>query len=174
MPQISAETLPAAFYRDAALYESERRRIFARTWQLVGHEARLAEPGQWIAQTIAGYPVIVVRGKDRIRAFHNVCRHRAGPLAPDGEGSCGQNLVCRYHGWRYALDGRLAGARDFGPAEGFDPREYGLVPLACESWRGFVFVNMDTSARPLASVDEPGPRGNRTPLRGEADSRCFL
>ena len=99
--------------------------------------------------------MIVVRGKDRIRAFHNVCRHRAGPLAPDGEGSCGQNLVCRYHGWRYALDGRLAGARDFGPAEGFDPREYGLVPLACESWRGFVFVNMDTSARPLASVLTP-------------------
>ncbi len=155
MSRTSAQTLHAALYRDPAVYENERRRIFARSWQLIGHEAQLAEPGQWIAQTIAGFPIIVVRGEDRIRAFHNVCRHRAGPLAPDGEGSCERNLVCRYHGWRYALDGRLASARDFGPAEGFDPREYGLVPLACESWRGFVFANMDASARPLPAVIAP-------------------
>src|SRR2546423_4143836 len=124
MPQMSAETLPAALYRDPPVYERERHRIFAQSWQFMGHESQLAEPGQWLALTIAGYPVIAVRGEDKIRAFHNVCRHRAGPLAPDGQGNCGRNLVCRYHGWRYALDGRLASARDFGPAEGFDPREY--------------------------------------------------
>jgi choline monooxygenase len=160
MSQFSAETLPAALYRDAPVYERERRRIFARSWQFMGHEAQLAEPGQWIAFTIAGYPVIAVRGEDRIRAFHNVCRHRAGPLAEDGEGRCERNLVCRYHGWRYALDGRLASARDFGPAEGFDPRAYGLIPLACESWRGFLFVNMDASAASLA--DSLAPLAART------------
>jgi choline monooxygenase len=155
MPQFSAETLPARLYRDPAVYEHERRRIFARSWQLVGHETQLAEPGQWLALTIGGYPIIAVRGEDRIRAFHNVCRHRAGPLAPDGEGRCEGNLVCGYHGWRYALDGRLASARDFGPAEGFDPRAYALVPLACESWRGFVFINMDASAPSLPSAVMP-------------------
>jgi choline monooxygenase len=155
MPQFSAETLPALLYRDASHYERERRRVFAHSWQFMGHETQLAEPGQWLALTIAGYPVVAVRGEDRIRAFHNVCRHRAGPLAPDGQGRCERNLVCRYHGWRYALDGRLASARDFGPAEGFDPREYGLVRLACESWRGFVFVNIDTSAPSLASSLAP-------------------
>lgn len=156
MHRIAAETLPASLYRDPALYETERRRIFARTWQLVGHEAQLPEPGSWLAAAIAGFPLIVVRGSDEcIRAFHNVCRHRAGPLVPDGQGKCEGQLVCRYHGWRYALDGGLASARDFGPTEGFDPREYGLVALACEIWRGLVFVNMDRSAPPLAQAIAP-------------------
>jgi len=155
MPQFSAESLPARFYRDPARYENERRRIFARSWQLIGHEAQLAEPGQWLALTIAGYPIIAVRGEDRIRAFHNVCRHRAGPLAPDGEGRCDSNLTCRYHGWRYALDGRLASARDFGRADEFDPRQYRLLSFACETWRGFVFVNMDASPSSLESAITP-------------------
>lgn len=156
MNRIAAETLPAALYRDPSLYETERRRIFARTWQLVGHETQLGEPGAWLAVTLAGYPLIVVRGNDeRVRAFHNVCRHRAGPLAPDGQGRCDGALVCRYHGWRYALDGRLASARDFGPAEGFDPRAYGLFGVLCESWRGFLFINVDQDAPPLASVIAP-------------------
>jgi len=103
--------------------------------------------------SVAGYPLIVVRGEDGVlRGFHNVCRHRAGPLADDGEGKCAGALVCRYHGWKYALDGRLANARDFGPAEGFDPREYALYPVRCESWRGFVFVNMDRDAPPLSGA----------------------
>lgn len=160
MPRIRAETLSASLYRDPSVYEQERRCIFARSWQLIGHEAQLSEPGQWLAATIAGYPGIAVRGEDRIRAFHNVCRHRAGPLAPEGEGRCERNLVCRYHGWRYALDGRLASARDFGPAEGFDPREYGLLPLACEIWRGFIFVNMNLSAPSLSAAT--GPLAERT------------
>ena len=112
MRPTAAETLPAAFYRDPSLYEAERRRVFARSWQLIGHEAQLEETGAWLAVSIAGYPLVVVRGEEgNIRAFHNVCRHRAGPLAPEGQGRCEGVLVCRYHGWRYALDGRLAGAR---------------------------------------------------------------
>src|SRR5438105_4836303 len=165
MSRFSAETLPAEFYRDPSHYETERRRIFARTWQLIGHETQLAEPGAWLAVTVAGYPVIIVRAEDRIRAFHNVCRHRAGPLAPDGQGKYEGSLTCRYHGWRYALDGRLASARDFGPAEGFDPREYGLVALTCETWRGFVFVNMDASAASLATTIAPlAERARHMPL----------
>jgi choline monooxygenase len=63
--------------------------------------------------------------------------------------------VCRYHAWKYALDGRLASARDFGPAEGFDPRDYALFPLKVETWRGFVFVNMDAEAAPLMEAIAP-------------------
>lgn len=156
MHRIAAETLPAALYRDPSLYETERRRIFARSWQLVAHEAQLPEPGAWLAIILAGYPLILVRGNDdRIRCFHNVCRHRAGPLAPDGRGRCDGALVCRYHGWRYALDGRLASARDFGPAADFDPRAYGLIGALCENWRGFLFANIDRDAPPLASVIAP-------------------
>jgi len=90
-----------------------------------------------------------------VRGFHNVCRHRAGPLAEDGEGHCEGAIVCRYHGWRYALDGRLANARDFGPAEGFDPRDFALFSLKCETWRGFIFVNMDSDAAPLGETIAP-------------------
>jgi choline monooxygenase len=116
----------------------------------------LPEPGAWLALTLAGYPLILVRGSDdKIRAFHNVCRHRAGPLAPDGEGRCDGTLVCRYHGWRYALDGRLASARDFGPAADFDRRAYGLIGAGCENWRGFLFVNIEQDAAPLADVIAP-------------------
>jgi choline monooxygenase len=109
-----------------------------------------------VATSAAGFPIIVVRDKDgTIRAFHNVCRHRAGPLADDGQGKCEGQLVCRYHGWRYALDGRLASARDFGPAEGFDPREYSLRGVKCQSWRGFIFINMDEKAGALEDTIAP-------------------
>jgi choline monooxygenase len=156
MERTAQVTLPASLYRDPAVYDEERKRVFAKAWLLFAHESQLAEPGSTVAAAAAGYPLIAVRGADNtIRAFHNVCRHRAGPLADDGLGKCEGALVCRYHGWRYALDGRLASARDFGPAEGFDPRDYALVPLRCETWRGFVFVNMDMDAPALDATIAP-------------------
>lgn len=152
----SPETLPARFYSDPALYQAERREIFARSWLLIAHESQIETPNSYVAANAAGFPIIVVRDKDStIRAFHNVCRHRAGPLADDGQGKCEGQLVCRYHGWRYALDGRLASARDFGPAEGFDPREYSLRGVKCQSWRGFIFINMDENAGPLEKTIAP-------------------
>ena len=156
MRQPAPESLEAALYRGPAQYETERRGIFARSWLLIAHESQLNGAGHYLATSVAGYPLILVRGDDeKIRAFHNVCRHRAGPLAEDGEGRCEGALVCRYHGWRYALDGRLANARDFGPAEGFDPREFALFGVRCETWRGFVFINMDKDAAPLAKTTAP-------------------
>ncbi len=161
MNQIAPETLPAWLYRDKEVYETERRNIFGRSWLLIAHVSQLPNTGEYVAASAAGYPLIVVRGAGgEIRAFHNVCRHRAGPLADDGQGKCEGQLVCRYHGWRYALDGRLANARDFGPAEGFDPRDYALKGVACESWRGFVFVNLDKDGEPLAKF--LGPLDART------------
>src|ERR1700761_5983055 len=156
MKQNAPETLAAWLYRDKEVYETERRRVFGASWLFIAHESQLREPGEYVAANAAGFPLIVVRGaKGELHAFHNVCRHRAGPLADDGQGKCEGQLVCRYHGWRYALDGRLANARDFGPAEGFDPRDYALFPLKTELWRGFVFVNMDAEAAPLMDTIAP-------------------
>src|ERR1700753_717079 len=156
MKQNAPETLAAWLYRDKEVYETERRRVFGASWLFIAHESQLREPGEYVAANAAGYPLIVVRGaKGELHAFHNVCRHRAGPLADDGQGKCEGQLVCRYHGWRYALDGRLANARDFGPAEGFDPRDYALKPVRCESWRGFRFINMDKDAEPLMKFLAP-------------------
>ena len=151
------KTLPATAYRDETLFQSERRHIFARSWLLVAHESQLQTTGEYVALTAAGYPLIMVRGDDgKVRAFHNVCRHRGSPIAPDGPGKCDGTLACMYHGWRYDLDGRLTGARDFGADEGFDPRDFGLIEIKCDMWRGFVFVNMYTvGTESLASFIAP-------------------
>src|SRR6185437_13855836 len=96
MRQPAPETLPARLYSDAAVYQTERREIFARTWQLFAHESQLPRPGDYLATHFAGYPIVAVRGDDgAVRAFHNVCRHRAGPLVEDGAGHCAGALVCR-------------------------------------------------------------------------------
>jgi len=149
-------TAPAAWYRDPEIWARERRAIFAQDWLYACHVSAVAAAGAWAAATLAGYPIIVVRDEAGVlRAFHNVCRHRAGPLTGDEASGCGQELVCRYHGWRYALDGRLKLARDFGRADDFDPRTLSLFPLRVEVWRGLVFVATDGDAPPLAAMLAP-------------------
>jgi choline monooxygenase len=143
-------TLPAHLYGCADAWARERAGVFGRAWLFLGHEAEAAAVGDWIATDIAGHRLLAVRGKDgALRAFHNVCRHRAGPLVQGAAGHCEGELVCAYHGWRYALDGRLRAATGFGAAEGFDPRAFGLLEVKLETWRGLVFVNLEAGA-PLA------------------------
>ncbi len=123
------------------------RRVFARSWQCLAHDSQMPGEGDYVAETIAGVPVIAVRGADGdIRAFRNACRHRLSPFVSDGTGSCGGELACPYHGWRYALDGRLKAATGFGPMDGFDARALGLVALPLRLWRGFVFVALSDEA----------------------------
>ena len=151
----SPTTTPAAWYRDPQVWATERARVFAAGWQFVTHAAAFAAQGAWVADVLAGYPVLLVRDGDAIRGFHNVCRHRAGPLVKEDTGVCDGTLVCQYHGWRYALDGRLRNARDFGIAPDFDPRDYALFPVRVEIWRGLVFVVIEASAPPLAELVAP-------------------
>jgi choline monooxygenase len=149
-------TLPADAYRnDPARWEAERRTIFAKSWQFFGHDSAVGEAGAWLAETIAGYPLVVVRDEQGdLRGYHNVCRHRAGPLTDGPSGKCDGLLVCRYHGWSYTLDGRLRAARDFGPSD-FDPRDYGLYPVRVETWRGLIFVAIDADIAPLSEWVAP-------------------
>jgi choline monooxygenase len=149
------ETNPAAWHRDPDIWARERRAVFARAWQYVAHESALAQQGAYVAETLAGYPVVVVRDGESVRGFHNVCRHRAGPLVRDSAGVCQGALVCQYHGWRYALDGRLRSARDFGAAADFDPRDYALFPVRVASWRGLVFASLAPDTPPLDEVLAP-------------------
>lgn len=146
----TATTLPARAYFDSAVYEQERQAIFAAEWQLAGFRAHLHDPGDYIAHDVAGWRVFVIVGPDgTLRGFHNVCRHRAGPLVTDPMGQCA-NLVCQYHGWSYDFDGALLAARDFGDADDFELADFGLLPVRVEELRGLVFVNLDRDAPPLA------------------------
>ena len=149
-------TAPVKLYVDPAIYALERTAIFAKAWLFGGLEADLVRPGDYIAETLAGYPLLIVRDKKgELRGFHNVCSHRAGPLASEARGHCENELICRYHGWRYDFDGRLKAASGFGPAEDFDLGNYGLKPIRVETWRGLVFVNLDLDAGPLGETLAP-------------------
>jgi len=142
-------TLPATMYTDPSVYDRERRAVFARQWQLAGFRAHLRRPGDYVRHDFAGWTIVVAVQEDGgLRAFHNVCRHRAGPLVTDDRGHAA-SFVCRYHGWAYALDGCLRAARDFGDEE-LDLDALGLVRVHVDEWRGLVFVNLDADARPLA------------------------
>jgi choline monooxygenase len=144
-------TLPASVYRDPSVYERERRDVFGQEWIAFARAEQLAAPGACVAGVIAGYPlVVVVDGDGALQGFHNVCRHRAGPLVDDGEGRA-SGFVCRYHGWSYDRSGRLLNARDFGATDAeLDTADLSLFPVRVERWRNLVFVNLDTAAPDLA------------------------
>lgn len=136
--------LPAHAYLDPHLAEQEARAVFAPAWQFVAHVSQLMSAGDHVVVELApGLSVIVLRdATGTLRAFHNVCRHRAGPLAAcDGQGA--RFLRCRYHGWRYGLDGVLQSAPEMSDVPGFDPATIRLPALAVQTWRGLVFACVD-------------------------------
>ncbi len=140
------DALPATSYHDPDLFARETERVFRRAWWLVGIEAVLAEPGRYSACQLLRWPVVVVRDRGgELRAFYNICRHRAGPLVEPGDGRC-RDFVCRYHAWRYALDGELLRTPGIDPGELGEFPDLGLVPLRVAAWNGLVFVCVDDSA----------------------------
>jgi len=154
--ETAAVTAPSLWYRDPDFWLREREGVFASAWQFVAHDSALTRPGAFVADTLAGYPLILVRDEAGVvRGFHNVCRHRAGPLTREAAGICDGALVCQYHGWRYALDGRLRAARDFGAAADFDVRAYGLMPVRVASWRGLWFAAINENAGSLDDLMAP-------------------
>ncbi len=150
-PLATAMALPARYYAGDAAAIRDQRAVFARSWQLAAHIAQLDAVGDHVVTEIGGVPLLIVRGDDgELRALHNVCRHRAGPLATcDGRGA--KRLRCQYHGWTYALDGRLQSAPEMGSATDFEVSAIRLPQARLALWRGFVFVALD-DAPPLADV----------------------
>lgn len=141
-PQVlaSARALPARYYVDVATSALDRDAVFDRNWQLIAHVCQLQHSGDHVIADLAGLPVLAVRGADgAIRVFHNVCRHRAGPIAQcDGLGA--KSLRCRYHGWTYALDGALKSAPEMDSAADFDVSTIRLPQLQVRLWQGLVFA----------------------------------
>lgn len=147
-PPETATALPARYYVDAAMAAIDRRAIFDRAWQLIAHVSQLREPGDHAIADLAGLPVIAVRGADGdIRVFHNVCRHRAGPLA-QCDGLAAKALRCRYHGWTYTLEGQLRSAPEMKDARDFDVADIRLPQLAVKVWQGLVFAAVDEAHAP--------------------------
>jgi len=144
-----ASTIPAPWYVDTRVAELEAQTVFSKNWQLVGRFDQVEMPGQFVTATIAGEPIVVVRGNDDVlRGFYNVCRHHAAAVVTD---PCGQTslLHCPYHGWNYGLDGSLKGMPEFDGVKNFERQQNGLIPVKAETWEKFVFVNLDLHADSL-------------------------
>ena len=164
-----ATALPARFYADPAYAAVDRALVFDRGWQLVAHVCQLRNAGDHAVANFAGLPVLAVRGADDvIRVFHNVCRHRAGPIAQcDGLGA--KALRCRYHGWTYTLDGTLRSAPEMGGAADFEPSDIKLPQLAVRVWQGLVFAAVDAAHAPDFDEYVAGIDARIGPDRGLAD-----
>lgn len=146
-----AATIPARWCVDPGFLELERERIFARTWQPAGYLGDVAEPGQYFACEIAGEPIVVARAKDgELRAFSNVCRHRAAVII-DGKGR-GPSLRCPYHNWTYSLTGQLLSQPEFEGVQDWDLTKVCLPQYRVATWGPFVFVNQDPQAPDLLQV----------------------
>lgn len=128
-------------------FEIEREHIFKRSWMMIGHTDELPLPGSYFVypMPVLKTSLLVIRGQDGvIRAFHNVCRHRGNVIVRNGEG-CRSSFTCGFHGWTWNSDGSLRGITDEGQfqALNLDKSKLGLLPVATDTWNGFIFVNAD-------------------------------
>jgi phenylpropionate dioxygenase-like ring-hydroxylating dioxygenase large terminal subunit len=148
-------SLPAWLYSDPDYFEVELKRVIRPSWQIVCHVSDIADAGDWHSLDYAGESIVVMRGADgAVRAFHNVCRHRGARIL-DGTRGCAKRIVCPYHAWTYASDGRLIGAPqkdtyDPGALEGIR-----LAPIEHEVWHGFVFIRLERGGPSVAQMMAP-------------------
>lgn len=148
-------SLPGWLYFDPEFLEAEKRAFLRAAPQVVCHESEIAQPGEWRTLEYLGESVIVIRGDDgAVRAFANVCRHRGSRLV-DGTGGCARVLTCPYHAWSYARDGSLTGVPHRHEYPGLRAEELGLVPVALESWHGFIFIALQPGAPSVAEMMAP-------------------
>lgn len=159
-PVAEAGGLPGAAYTSEAFYKLEQQKLFPRTWTCAGFASDIPEPGDAMPVRVAGVPLILVRGKEgEVKAFHNVCRHRAAlVLTAPCKGL--KQFSCPYHAWAYDLDGRLKAAPYFdgtkdGRRGGLDFAKLGLIPARSATWHHWVFVNLAENAAPFAEHVRP-------------------
>ncbi|KAJ5151319.1 uncharacterized protein N7482_010571 [Penicillium canariense] len=147
--------LPLSWYTAPEIYELERRAVFSRNWLLTTHSLRFSKTGDWLRYNVAGFSFILVRNKEgAVNAFHNVCRHRAFPVVTE-DGGTSRIFSCKYHGWSYGLNGKLAKAPGYQDLEGFDKSKNGLLPIHVHTdVNGFIWVNLDGSEKPEISWED--------------------
>ena len=141
-------SLPGWIYHDPEYFAVEMERVIRPSWQIVCHINEIAQPGDYRTLDYLSESVIVIRGTDgEVRAFSNVCRHRAMRLL-QGPGGCAKKLVCPYHAWSYEADGRLSGVPHKAEYPALNMAESGLAPVSLEQWRGFIFVRLEDAGFP--------------------------
>jgi len=142
-------TLPQEYYTDPKMFQAELDRFFFKGWICAGRAPEISAPGDYFLREIAGESFIIVHGSDlKIRAFFNVCRHRGTRICTAAEGRFHSSIQCCYHGWTYALDGKLIGAPHM-DQPGFCAENYPLREIPVAIWDGHIFMNPDANVAPL-------------------------
>jgi Rieske 2Fe-2S family protein len=153
---LGAHTLPGRYFNSSEIFAEETEKIFLQRWLCVGRESRIARPGQYFLQSIAGESVIVLRDRQgAVRAYYNVCRHRGTRLCEEREGQFAGTIQCPYHAWTYTLDGQLVGAPSADTIEDFDKADWPLHAIAVATWEGFIFINLGADPEPFAEAFAP-------------------
>jgi choline monooxygenase len=142
-------SLESYHYYDEGIFTKEINHIFKEEWLWVGRSEQLKNPGDFVTTDVVHFPIILIRNKDhQLKAFHNVCRHRASKVELRQSGNCNQ-LVCPYHGWRYSLEGSLSNPAKFHGAESFNHNNYSLFAIKIQEKYGLVFINLSENPKPL-------------------------
>lgn len=182
------ETLPGWVYRNAEFYKLECEHIFKRNWWMVGHTSQVPMAGDFMTFSAFDQRAIVIRGKDGVlRAFHNVCRHRASRVVRGETGNCAGAIVCPYHGWSYGFDGKLRAVPSEKLFSNLDKDQMGLIELEIEEWMGIVFIRFGGDGSSVASkmqefeeearlyrIDEMKPWGKPVSLVGNFNWKFFV
>lgn len=144
--------LPAWTYRSEALFDLEKHNVFLNHWQIVGHENDIPAPGNWLSFDMLGERAVIMRGADnKVRAFHNLCRHRGARVVDGDKGHCKGAIVCPFHGWVYNLDGSLRGPAQPSTFKNFKRDDFGLKSIELGSFHGFLFIRFHPGPQPPIS-----------------------
>jgi len=149
----SRKGLPAWTYNSDELTQLEMEQLFLLSWRFVGHVSDIPKSGDYQCFEMADERAVVVRDQDgQVRAFHNVCRHRASRVVGEDKGHCGKAFICPFHGWSYNLDGTLKNIPKADSFPEIDKQQFGLKSLDCEVWHGMIFIRFGGDGPSIAEL----------------------
>ena len=152
-----SKSLPAWTYTSNEFFELEKNTLFLCNWQLICHTSNIPDIGDYFTLNLFHERILVIKGNDNvIRAFHNVCSHRATKLLDKNSGNCKKRISCPYHAWGYDLQGNLIKVPHQNEFKELDKSKHGLKPIEMEIFQGFIFVRLiSTDAPSVANQFSP-------------------
>ena len=157
-PELGTAPIAGERYWSPAFAQREWDHMWTKVWLIAGMVNQIPKAGDYLTAEVGRESIICVRGTDeRIRAFYNVCQHRGNRLVSNERGSLGKGqFQCAYHGWRFDNGGTLTWVyceEDF--PQGSPCGNRNLVEIPCDTWAGFVWINMDEGCSSLGEYLDP-------------------